>query len=127
MTITVEVPSELESPLEQAAHLQGSDVRAFLLESVRLRLRRDILSQPEGNLLQLINKALPTSVRAERDALIAERDQRSLSDAEETRLSDLIDEIEVANAERWQAIADLAKIRGLSLREMATELEIPIR
>jgi len=127
MTITLEVPPELAAGFERAARLQGRDVPTFILESARRYLRPDVLSESESRLFETINKPVPADTRRELDALIATQDERALSDDERQRLVELIDIVEMINAERWRCIGELAQLRGLSLTEMAAKLEIPIR
>ena len=126
MNITLDVSPELEGQLQQAARVQGTDVTTYLLDSARLRLRPDVLPEAEASLLQTINAPLAPEARKERDALLAEQAQRELTAEEQAALTDLIDAVEMANAERWQALADLARLRGLSLAEIARDLEIPL-
>ena len=126
MNITLNVSSELEGQLRQAARVQGMDVTTYLLDSARLRLRPDVLPEAEASLLQTINAPLAPEARKERDALLAEQVQRELTPEKQTALVDLIDAVEIANAQRWQALADLARLRGLSLAEITRDLEIPL-
>lgn len=125
-TITLNVPSELEGQLQQAARTQGTDVATFLLESARQRLRPDVLPEAEAELLQAVSAPLALEARSKRDALLAEQARRELTEEEQTTLASLIDAVEMANAGRWQAIAALARLRGLSLTEIARDLEIPL-
>ncbi len=124
MNITLDVSPELEGQLQQAAQTQGTDVTTYLLESVRLSLRPDVLPQAEASLLQAINAPLAPEARKERDELLAEQVQRPLTDGEQAALIELVNAIEIANAQRWQAVADLARLRGQSLVEIARDLEI---
>lgn len=126
MDITLNVPSELEGQLQTAARTQGTDVAAFLLESARQRLRPDILTEAEAELLQVINAPLAPEARLKRNALLALQAQRELTEQEQADLAASIDAVEMANAARWQALATLARQRGLSLAEIARDLEIPL-
>ncbi len=126
MNITLDVSPEMEVQLQQAARVQGTDVTTYLLESARLRLRPDVLPEPEASLLQTINAPLAPEARSKRDALLAEQEQRELTEEEQGHLTDLIDAVEMANAQRWQALAALARLRGLSLAETTRDLEIPL-
>ena len=123
MTIELELTAERESRLYQVAKMQGKAVDLVLLEGVRQHLRRDVLSESETQLLHAINTPLPQKERQQRDYLIAQAKQRELDEVEQSTLAELIDEIELVNAARWQSLADL---RGLSLAESAKELEIPL-
>jgi uncharacterized protein (DUF1778 family) len=126
MNITLDVSPELEGQLQQAARVQGTDVTTYLLDSARLRLRPDVLPETEASLLQTINAPLAPESRFKRDALLTEQAQRQLTQEEQDNLTDLIDAVEMANAQRWQALAALARLRGLSLAEITHNLEIPL-
>ncbi len=106
MNITLDVSPELEGQLQQAAQTQGTDVTTYLLDSARLRLRPDVLPQEEASLLQTINAPLAPEARTKRDALLREQAQRQLTGEEQASLFELIDAVEMANAQRWQALAD---------------------
>jgi hypothetical protein len=124
--ITLELPSDLEGRLQRAARAQGKDVAALLLDSVRQHLQRDVLSEADTTLLQAINSPIPAEVRQQRDALLVLQKQRELTGEERAALAHRVDTIELANAKRWEALAELAERRGLSLAEIARELEIPL-
>jgi hypothetical protein len=126
MTITLDLPPDLEGRLQQAARTQGKDVAALLLDSVRQHLRRDVLPEADAILLQIINAPIAPEARRQRDALLALQKQRALTDAECETLTHLVDTVELANAKRWEALAELAERRGLTLAEIARELEIPL-
>ena len=115
MTITVTLPPEWETPAQVAAQVQGKDMAAFLLDSVLLRLRPDILAPAEATLLGEINTAPDPAVREERDTLLAMQAARPLTPDEADRLRDLIDAVEMAHARRWQCLAALARLRGVSI------------
>jgi len=126
MNITLDVSPELEGQLQQAAQSQGIDVTTYLLDSARLRLRPDVLPQAEASLLQAINAPLAPEARTERNALLKEEAQRQLTEEEQAALVNSIDAVEVANAQRWQALVALARLRKLSLAEIARDLEITL-
>lgn len=126
MDIILDVSPELEGQLQQAARVQGTDVTTYLLDSARLRLRPDVLPETEASLLQTINAPLAPEARFKRDILLAEQAQRQLTEEEQDTLADLIDAVEMADAQRWQALAALAGLRGLSLAEITRDLEIPL-
>ena len=79
----------------------------------------------EAPLLKIIHAPLAPEARLKRDALLAVQAERELTVDEQGNLADFIDAVEMANAERWQAVAALARLRGLSLVEIARDLEIP--
>ena len=126
MTITLNLPPELERQVQQAARTQGKDVSVFLLDSIRQRVRPDVLPESDSRLLEIINAPIAPKARQERNALLALQSQRELTDAEQETLAHLMDAVELANAQRWQCLAELAERRGLSLAEITQQLQIPI-
>ena len=68
MTITLEITPDMERHLQQAARTQGTDIAAFLLESVRQKMRPDVLPETEARLLQIINAPIAPEARQQRDA-----------------------------------------------------------
>ncbi len=126
MTITLELPPELVLQFQLAARMQGKDLSTFLLDSARQQLRRDVLPESDAQLLETINKPIPAEWRTQRDALIAEKSHRELTATELDSLTRLIDDIEMANAQRWGCIAELARRRAVSLQQIANELQIPL-
>lgn len=126
MTITLNLPPEMEEEVRQAAQTQGKEVPVFLLDSVRRQLRHDVLSESDTDLLEIINSPIAPEARRERDSLLATKGQRDLTEAEKATLTQLINTVELADARRWQSIAELARRRGLSLADIAQELEIPL-
>ncbi|MBC8139451.1 MAG: hypothetical protein H8F28_26535 [Fibrella sp.] len=126
MTISLDIPADWEDDLKIAARRHGKNTAALLLDSVRQKLRHDILPQAETELLAVINAPLAPEARHHRDALRRTQAERPLTDGERDALADAVDVVEIANAERWQAIAELADRRGLSLAEIARDLEIPL-
>ncbi len=117
--------AELKEQVQQATRTQDKEVAAFLLDSIRKGLRHDALPESDMRLLQIINAPIAPQERQERDALLTLQKQRELTEAEQETLTRLIDVVELANAKRWQCLAELAQRRGLSLAEITQELEIP--
>jgi hypothetical protein len=126
MIITLDLPPDLEGRLHQVARMQGKDIAALLLDSVRQHLRHDVLPEADASLLQVINAPIAPEARRQRDTLLALQEQRELTDAEREALTNLVDSVELANAKRWEALAELAERRGLSLAEITRELEISL-
>lgn len=126
MTITLDLSPDMEEQAQKAAKAQGKDLAGFLIDSLRQRLRHDVLPEAESSLLLEINAPLAPEARRQRDGLLALQTQRDLTPAEQDSLANLIDAVELASAKRWQRIAELAERRGLSLAEITRELQIPL-
>ena len=127
MTIMLDLPTELEDHLQSVARVQGKDFNTFLIEGLRQQLRTDILPSSETMLLEAINAPIAPDAKHRRDELLRIRTVQELNDKEENELSQLIDEVELANAHKWRSISMLADLRGKSLRELASELQIPLK
>ena len=68
----------------------------------------------ETFLLKTINAPLAPQARTKRDELLAEQAKRQLTDGEQAALVELVNAVEIANAQRWQAIAaQIERMRGI--------------
>lgn len=90
--------------------------------AVRAKRIAPSLSTVESSLLARINQGLPAELRARMQQLKAKRADGSITDAEYEELTQLADQAEVMHAERMTALGELARLRGLRLPEMMTEL-----
>jgi hypothetical protein len=82
------------------------------------------LSPAESKLLVRINQGLPPELRERLALLKARREDESITDAEYEDLTRLSDHAEELHAERMAAMAELAKLRGVSLPELMHQLGI---
>jgi hypothetical protein len=82
------------------------------------------LSPAESRLLVRINQGLPPELRERLAFLKARREDESITDAEYEELTRLSDRAEELHAERMAAMAELAKLRGVSLPELMNQLGI---
>lgn len=126
MGLTIELPADWEAELQAAARRQGKDVMEVLRDGIRQQLRTDVLPDAESKLFEIINASLAPEARQRREALIAVQTERALTDEELEALAEAVDAVELANAERWRAIGELAERRGRPLAEVARELGIPL-
>ena len=99
----VDLDDELRS--EYDASVLKNGVRGKYLAQYRFG------ADAEASLLHTINAPLAPEARSQRDVLLAVQAQRELTGEEQKTLVDLIDAVEMANAERWQALAALAHLR----------------
>ncbi len=130
MTITVEVTPDLERELQRAAQQAGLAPDAYIL---RL-LENDLQTRPtsatipgqlppnETELLQRINASLSTIEWQRYQTLLAKRQAETLSTEEQAELIALSDQIETANANRMQALAQLAHLRQTTLGALIAQL-----
>ncbi len=80
------------------------------------------LSAAETDLLLKINQGFAPAQQQRYDELLEKRDARTLTPAEYQELLDLTDQVEAFNVERVQALADLARLRQVSLPEVMRRL-----
>lgn len=125
---TVEVRSQvsLDELLNGVAQLDTSELEHFISQVLTLRAKRIAPSLPkeEAGLLQKINQGLPPDVQQRYDELTAKRRAETLTPEEHQELLALIDHIERADAERVQALTELAQLRNVSVTTLMAELGI---
>ena len=78
----------------------------------------------ESDLLAKINEGLPTRVADRYQELIGKRRATSLTSEEYGELMRLTDEVEGLDAERIKHLAELARLRRMSLMNLMAELGI---
>ena len=82
------------------------------------------LGPEESTLLDRISEALPSELMARLRDLQEKRDTNSLSEVEAEELLTLSDRTEELHAERLRALADLARLRGITLTALMDQLGI---
>ena len=126
MNVSLNVPPDIERKLKQAASQIGlspdSYIVRLLQQELQTRATSARLSAEETDLLQRINASL-SAVEWERyRALLAKRDAESLNDKEQAELISLSDQIEQANVRRMEAVAELARVRKVTVPELMSTL-----
>jgi hypothetical protein len=126
---TVQLEAELtaEQLLTAAEQLDPVALDQFVARLVALRARRQAPSLPsaEAELLVRINRGLPEELRRRYDALIARRRAEALAPEEQEELLTLTGQVEALETERVAALADLARLRKVSLAALMKDLGIP--
>lgn len=92
--------------------------------AIRAERRAPHLTGNESELLIRINKGLSAEERARLKHLISRRDAETITPAETQELIGLTDRLEKIHAERLDALADLATLRGITLDEVISQLGI---
>jgi hypothetical protein len=82
------------------------------------------LTADESALMTRINKGLPAEDRARMRALIERRDDETITTEEWQELTALTDRLELLHADRLAALAELAKLKGVTLDEVMRQLGI---
>lgn len=127
---TIQVKSEIKIDIEQLMDgVARLDTPALenLLSQVSLVLaqrKAPRLSQQESLLLQQINAGVPEAIQKRYIELQTKLHHEMISADEHQELLALIDEIELADANRLQALLELAQLRQVSLHELMHQLGI---
>ena len=101
--------AELEHLVEQVIAIRAARVAPHL-------------GADESGLLARINQGLPATERTRIRALLAKRDDESLPPAEWQELTALTDQLEVLHADRLAALAELARLRGVTFNTVIAQL-----
>lgn len=115
-----------EQLLRAVEGLPGEELDAFVEQVLALRARRVAphLSLDEAELLLAINRPIPAAVQHRYDELIGNRRAETLTSGEHAELLHLTDHVERLNAERVAALADLARLRQMTLTALMQRLDI---
>ena len=113
MSLTITLPPEVESRLRE-------DARRGLVPVEEVAARR----LQEAELLRRIFAYFPPEETREMRALVRKRQAGALSASEAERLTELAHRREEKNAARLSDILQLARLRGVSHRQVMAELGI---
>ena len=105
-----------QMPIAELEHLVDQ-VIAIRAERVAPHLGAD-----ESGLLARVNQVLSATERTRMRALLAKRDDESLPPAEWQELTALTDQLEVLHADRLAALAELARLRGVTFDAVIAQL-----
>ena len=132
MTMTIDLPLELETELRDEAAKEGLAPDRFVLDTLEERLRRkragqgvSHLSKAESELMQRINQGLPVETWQRYHALRAKCQAETLTPEEHQELMLLSDQVEMDYAQRLGLVLELAHLRGTSLETQMKTLGIP--
>ncbi|MCW5850462.1 MAG: STAS/SEC14 domain-containing protein [Anaerolineae bacterium] len=91
---------------------------------LRARRRAPALSKAESDLLLKINEGIPKDLWDRYHTLILKRDDETLGPDEYAELLTLSDQVEEYNAQRIGYLVELARLRGVSLDKLMSDLGI---
>jgi len=125
-SVQVEANLSHNKLLEAVGQFSQVELEQFVEEVIVLRAKRQVPSLPrrESELLLKINQQLPARAQARFDKLAAKRRDEVLTSEEHEELLRLIEQVEVNDVIRIEALAQLAELRGLSLDELMSQLGI---
>lgn len=124
--VQVKVQLSANKLMEAVASMSQAELEQFLLRVIALQAQRKAphLSAKESELLIKINRGLPPEIRTRLDRLVAKRKAQKLTSKEHQELLRLIDQLEEAEAARAEALAQLARLRGVSMTTLMNDLGI---
>ena len=123
-TIQLQAKISLADLLQGVQHLDSSALEQFADEVILLRAKRRApsLSKAETDLLKQINQGLADSIRLRFHDLKEKRDAATLTPTEHEELLAIIEQIEMLDVERLQALTELAAIRNVPVRQLMHQL-----
>lgn len=128
MSVSITLPGELERFLTTQARQMGVPVETLLVRTIVQHwdgMRRTSgLPIEETELFLRLQTLFPQEQTQEYHALCEKSDRGVITELERIALLSLIEQRDQQNAERLALIAELAQRRGVSFREMMTELGI---
>ncbi len=125
MTLTLHIAPDLEHELHRRAAQAGLAPGAYAERLLQNGLRA--LARPEAELLQRINQSLTPEAWQRYEALLARRQAETLTPDEQTELVALSDQLEDLNAQRLEALTELAQLRGASVPALMAQLGLTPR
>ncbi|MEP7336249.1 MAG: STAS/SEC14 domain-containing protein [Acidobacteriota bacterium] len=124
----VQVRSQIEIDFDEvikgAAQLKASELEQFADQVLALRARRraPALPKAEADLLQKINQGLPAEQWQRYEQLNDKLHEETITSDEHDEFLELVDRIELADAERVGHLIELANLRGVSFDSLVDQL-----
>ncbi len=123
----VQIELDMNEVLHGLSELQKDEFEAFVSKVLSLQAQRKAsnLSKDETVLLQKINMRLSLDNGARLEYLNTKLHDVALTKDEHKELMVLLEKVEQLDAERMNAIIQLAALRGVDLEEMMKQLGFP--
>jgi len=124
--VKVEVQLSSEELLKAVEQLNLSELEQFVSQVIVLQAQRKVtgLPQTEAELLLKINQGIPSNIQRDYKELVAKRDDEILTEDEHQQLLQLTEGIEKIQAQRIENLAELSRLRGISLTALMENLGI---
>jgi len=124
--VTSDIEIDFDEVLNGLARLEPSHLAQLVEQVIALQARRRAPSMPknEADLLQKINQGPSPEVRRRYEGLTAKLRAETIMPEEHQDLLQLIDQIELADAERMQHLIALAQLRQVSVDALMHQLGI---
>lgn len=121
---TIQLELSRDHLLQAIEQLDADDLTDLVSDVLHLRARRyaPILDNDESELFLLINQRLTAAQQAWRAELLDKLDEGTLTEIEHQELIQLNDETEILNAQRVEALSELAALRRITLPQLMHDL-----
>lgn len=114
---------QLLKAVEQLSLSELENVGAYIM-SLQAKRKAPSLSSDQARLLITINQGVPPDIQNRYDELIEKRRMEMLTPEQYTELLALSDQVETIEAKRVEAMAELARLRQISLSTLMADLDI---
>lgn len=127
MTIVLNLRQDLEKLLREKAAQDGVDPEAFALKLLEDQLAtKSVAKLPESELILEAARGLPESTwRRHQELVDLQQTEEELDHDDQRELVELNELIETTHARRMEYVAELARRRGVDLRDLMDELGFP--
>ncbi len=125
--MTLDITAELEHQILREARRKGLDAKGFVLDLLRDYLTAEASSHAvrnESELLEEINQGFPAEHWERYGELVAKRRAETLTAEEHAEMLAMIEVREEGNVHRVECLAELAKLRQVSLRLLMDQMGI---
>ncbi|MDE3091823.1 MAG: STAS/SEC14 domain-containing protein [Chloroflexota bacterium] len=124
--IQVEAQVPTDELLKAVGRLSQPDLDQFVFQIIALRAQRQAPGLPhaESELLLKINEGIPSDIQTRYNELIAKRQAEALTPGEYEELLRLTQQVEKLEVRRVEYLAELARLRGISLTALMENLGI---
>jgi hypothetical protein len=125
-TVRVEAQLSAEELLKAVKQLSPADLEQLIRAALVLLAQQKAanLEPTEAELLLKINQGVPADLQTRYDELIAKRKLETLTTEEYSELLKLTEQVEKLEAQRIEWLAELARVRAISLTQLMDDLGI---
>lgn len=126
LQITSKVQIDINDLLDGLAQLKTPELEGILAKASDILAQRKAprLSTQESELLLKINQGLPQEIQRRYDELSEKMSSCTISLTEHEELLELVNQIELKDAERLEHLILLAQLRSISLSDLMEQLEL---
>ncbi|NUO02045.1 MAG: toxin-antitoxin system HicB family antitoxin [Saprospiraceae bacterium] len=123
MNIVLELPEALEHKLREEAARHGVSLNRHIVERLGDKSSdHEDMPLTEGALLQKINRGIEEEEWKRFHTLVLLRKSGQIDEAAQQELTALTDKIEATNAERLPYLAELARLRNITIPQLMNKL-----